>query len=279
MHQDHVMRALDRGRAVLCDKPFGRNAAEARAMRDRARETGLLNFVNFETRWKPNRVRIKQLVDEGAIGEPVHLNWTFFSNGFREGPHGWINEAEHGGGWIGAYASHCIDIIRWVFGSEVARCGGLARTEVARRADKDGVQHDATAEDAYSAWFVMQNGRTAAQDTAYCAAAPMPMRIVLMGTEGGLELVGDTKLILRRSRGTAGQSAAERIKLGLLAGEGDEVFEFPPAPGEAHEPALLPWLETVRDALRSGRQVATSFDDGLAVAEAMDQLRANLVRV
>lgn len=278
MHHDHVMRALDRGCAVLCDKPFGRNAAEARAMRDRAREAGVLNFVNFETRWKPNRAKIKALVEQGAIGRPQHLNWTFFSNGFRTGPHGWVNERELGGGWIGAYASHCIDIIRWVFDSEIARCGGISRIEVPRRADKDGVEHAATAEDAYSAWFVMKNGCTAAQDTAYCAAAPMPMRIILMGEEGGLELVGDTRLVVRRApTGGEALSAAERIKLGLLAGEGDEVYEFQPAPGEAHAPALTPWLEAVRDALRAGRQVPTSFEDGVAVAEAMDHLRANLV--
>jgi predicted dehydrogenase len=277
MHHAHVMRALDHGRPVLCDKPFGRNAQEARAMRDRAQAAGVPNFVNFETRWKPNRARIKELVEDGAIGAPVHLSWSFFSNGFRTGPHGWINERELGGGWIGAYASHCIDMIRWIFGSEVARCGGVARTEIPMRPDRDGAWRRASAEDAYSAWFVMQNGCTAAQDTAYCAAVPMPMRVLVMGEAGGLELVGDTRLILRRAaQATAGASAAERIRLGLLAGEGDEVFEFPPASGEAHEPALLPWLTTVREALATGRQIAPSFDDGLAVALAMDQLRANM---
>ena len=34
---DHVTAAIEHGHAVLCDKPFGRNAAEAEAMRDRAR--------------------------------------------------------------------------------------------------------------------------------------------------------------------------------------------------------------------------------------------------
>ena len=66
---------------------------------------------------------------------------------------------------------------------------------------------------------------------------------------------------------------------GLLAGKGDEVFAFPPASGEAHEPALLPWLERVRDALRDRRQIAPSFDDGVAVAEVMDQLKTTLIRV
>jgi predicted dehydrogenase len=277
MQHDHVMQALDHGHAVLCDKPFGLDAAQARAMRDRARAMGALNFLNFEVRSKPSRAKMKALVDEGAIGRPLHLNWTFFSNGFRHGPHGWVNERELGGGWINAYASHCIDFTRWVFASEVARCGGISRIEMKTHPDADGRPHPATAEDAYSAWFVMQNGCTANQDTAYCAAAPMPMRVTLMGDEGGLELVGDTRLILRRAAGDASLSAAERIRLGLLAGEGDAVFEFPPAPGEAHEPALMPWLEQVRDALVAGAHTGPSFDDGVAVAEVLEQLRGNFI--
>ena len=51
MHLDHVTAAIDHGHAVLCDKPFGRNAAEAEAMRDRARDAGVLGFLNFEFRF------------------------------------------------------------------------------------------------------------------------------------------------------------------------------------------------------------------------------------
>ncbi|BBZ15421.1 Gfo/Idh/MocA family protein [Mycobacterium branderi] len=279
MHYEHVMRAIDHGHAVLCDKPFGRNAKEAHAMRDRACERGVLNFTNFELRSKPSRAKIKEIADAGVIGVPRHLSWSFFSNGFRGGTHGWVNERESGGGWIGAYASHLIDFTRWLFGSEVAKCGGISRIDEPTRPDRDGVERTATAEDAYSAWFVMANGCTAVQDTAYAAAAPMPSRITLMGTAGAVELVGDVKLVVRRAPDLSGVSAAERIRRGVVAGEGDEVFDFPPPAGEAHEPALTPWFARVKEALRTGRQIAPSFDDGVAVAEAMDQLRANLDRV
>jgi predicted dehydrogenase len=279
MHFDHVMRAIDHGHAVLCDKPFGRSAEEARAMRDHARERGVLHFTNYELRSKPSRSKIKQVADSGAIGAPRHLSWTFFSNGFRGGTHGWINEREMGGGWIGAYASHLIDFTRWLFESEVASCGGIARIEDPTRADRDGLPRTATAEDAYSAWFVMENGCTAAQDSAYAAAVPMPQRIALMGSSGSIELVADRKLIVRRAPETDGLSAAVRIRRGVLPGEGDVVFDFPPPEGEAHEPALVPWFGRVKQALQDGVQIAPSFDDGLAVAEAMDQLRANAIHV
>jgi predicted dehydrogenase len=145
------------------------------------------------------------------------LSWTFFSNGFRGGTHGWINEREMGGGWIGAYASHLIDFTRWLFESEVASCGGIARIEDPTRADRDGLPRTATAENAYSAW--------------------------LMGSSGSIELVADQKLIVRR----------------------------------ANHPG--PWFGRVQQALHAGVQIAPSFDDGLAVAEAMDQLRANAIHV
>jgi predicted dehydrogenase len=278
MQHDHVMKAIDHGHAVLCDKPFGLNAKQARAMRDRARERGILNFLNFETRCKPWRVKFKELAHSGVIGTPRHLSIAFFSNGFRHGTYGWINQRELGGGWIGSMGSHLIDFTRWLLNSDVAKCGAVVRIEEPIQLDRDGVKRTATAEDAYSAWFIMQNGCTSTQDTAYAASVPLPSRYTLMGSEGAIEMIGDTKLTVRRAPDLTGLSAAERIRRGLLAGEGDEVFDFPPASGEVHEPALMPWFGKVKEAVRTGTQITPSFDDGVAMAEVMEQLKASAIR-
>ncbi len=278
LHRRHVLAALERGRNVLCDKPFGVSSEEAREMRDGAKAAGVLHFAMLEMRFKPVRAKILELVRSGAIGAPQHLSWTFFSNGFRGGTHGWVHDKALGGGWINAYGSHLIDFMRCLFDSEVTDCGGFTRIDDRLRKDRDGIEREATGEDAYSAWFTMANGCTAARDTAYCAAVPMPSRVTIMGREGTIEVINDKQLVLRRAVDVEGLSAAERIRRGLLAGEGDEVIEFQPAPGEAHEPSLLPWLTQVKESLESGRQIRPSLDDGLAVAEAMDRLRHNAVR-
>jgi predicted dehydrogenase len=277
MHHEHVMRAIEKGRNVLCDKPFGVSGAQAREMRDAAKAKGVLHFANLEMRNKPVRAKILELAHAGRVGKVVHLNWTFFSNGFRGGAHGWVNDKDLGGGWINAYASHLIDFMRCLFDSEVVKCGGVVRIEDPRRKDRDGVERIATAEDAYSAWFVMANGATVMHDTAYCASVPIPSRVTVMGSEGAIEVINDTRLTLRRSVSVEGLSNAERIRLGLLANEGDEVMEFKPAPGEAHEPSLLPWIVKVKESLETGRQVTPSLDDAVAVGETMDMLRANTV--
>ena len=78
MHLEHVTGAIEHGHAVLCDKPFGRNADEAAAMRERAGEAGVLHFLNFEFRCNESWAKIKQLTDAGTIGTPAHLSWNFF---------------------------------------------------------------------------------------------------------------------------------------------------------------------------------------------------------
>ncbi|BBY93813.1 oxidoreductase [Mycobacterium gallinarum] len=249
MHVKHVTAAVDHGHAVLCDKPFGRNAEEAESMREHARAAGVLNFLNFEFRYNESWAKIKQLADDGIIGTPLHLNWTFYGSGMRGRKYGWINDRELGGGWIGAYGSHLIDFTRWLFNSEVADCGGVTRI--------DGSPPGATAEDAYSAWFTMANGCTAAHDTGFAGSVPLAPRATLLGSDGSLELAGDTRLVVHRP------------------GAEPQTFEFPPAPRRSPPPALSAFLSDVVGAVRTGTQIAPSFDDGVAVAHAMDKLRVN----
>jgi predicted dehydrogenase len=260
MHLDHVMGAIDHGHAVLCDKPFGRNAEEAAAMRDRARDAGVMHFTNFEFRFRDSWSKLKNLTDAGTIGAPAHLSWAFFGNGLRGRKYGWINDRELGGGWIGAYGSHVIDFTRWLFDSNVADCGGVTRIEEPKHPDRDGSSRNATAEDAYSAWFVMENGCTATQDTAFAAAVPMIPRVALMGSAGSIEMIGDMKLVVRRT------------------GEDPETVEFAPPAPRTPDPALTSFFNRVAEALRTGTQITPSFDDGFAVAQAMDRLRANAIR-
>jgi predicted dehydrogenase len=248
MHLDHVSAAIDHGHAVLCDKPFGRSASEAEAMRDKARTAGVLNFLNFEFRFNESWAKLKQLADGGTIGTPNHLNWTFYGSGLRGRKYGWINDRERGGGWIGAYGSHLIDFTRWLFGSEVTDCAAVTRI--------DGSPPEATAEDAYSAWFTMSNGCTAAHDTGFAAAVPLAPRATLLGSDGSIELTADTTLVVYRP------------------GEEPQTYEFPSAPRRSPPPALKSFLADVVDSVRAGTQIAPSFDDGVAVAHAMDRLRA-----
>ncbi|MDA4106226.1 Gfo/Idh/MocA family protein [Mycolicibacterium holsaticum] len=246
LHLEHVGGAIEHGHAVLCDKPFGRNADEAITMRDKAQQAGVANFLNFEFRFNASWSMLKKLSDTGAIGTPTHLSWTFFGSGLRGRTLGWINDRELGGGWIGAYGSHLIDFTRWLFDSDIVDCGGVTRTDIP----------GATAEDGYSAWFRLANGATATHDTGFAAAVASTPRVTLMGSAGTIELTADTTLVLRRPD------------------QEPDVTEFDPPPRRTPPPALTTYFAEVADALRTGASIAPSFDDGVAAARTMDLLKA-----
>jgi predicted dehydrogenase len=257
LHRQHVLWALESGRNVLCDKPFGKSAAEAREMLDAATAAGVVHLANFEFRHDAARRQIKAWIDNGAIGTPRHVHWSRLSSGSRTPlkQHGWLFDQDSGGGWIGAYGSHVIDTLRWWVG-EIDDVAGVRRIDMPLRPDADGVPRACTAEDAFSASFTFANGATATVDTAFAAAVEGPQQLQVLGSDGVIVLNGTTELTLRR------------------AAEHDEKITFPQFRGDVHEPSFTKWAELIRDAIREGQQIQPSFQDAVACAQIMDKLKA-----
>ena len=77
LHCEWSIRALEAGKHVLCEKPLSRHVAEVEAAFDAAERTGYLLMEAFMYRHNPQTKRLKQLVDEGAIGELRLVRSTF----------------------------------------------------------------------------------------------------------------------------------------------------------------------------------------------------------
>ena len=69
-HYEHTMLALRAGKSVLCEKPFALNAVQASEMTQLAKQKGLFLMEAMWTRFIPAIVRVRALLQEGAIGEP-----------------------------------------------------------------------------------------------------------------------------------------------------------------------------------------------------------------
>ena len=257
MHLAHVTLATESGRHVLCDKPFGRNAIEAQQMLDMASAAGVLHFLNFEFRFDPLREKMKALLDNGAIGEPVHFSSTMFTSGGHDRPYGWLFDKDKGGGWIGAFASHEIDTIQWLFGN-VDSLGGQRRIDIKQRPDRDesnDTLHTVSAEDAITAWLRLKNGVTAEVNTAFCAAVNLPAQLTLLGTEGAIQITQNSDLVLLRPN------------------REPEHFSAAPA-NNALMPALESWLGKVCHAVETRQPIEPNFATGVACAEVIDAMRA-----
>lgn len=69
-HAEHARLALEAGKPVLVEKAFTRNAVEARAVLDLARERGTFAMEAMWTRFLPGQVLARHLLASGLIGEP-----------------------------------------------------------------------------------------------------------------------------------------------------------------------------------------------------------------
>jgi D-xylose 1-dehydrogenase (NADP+, D-xylono-1,5-lactone-forming) len=69
LHVDWSIRALEAGKHVLCEKPLTRRPDEAERAFDAAARAGRLLMEAFMYRHHPQTMRVRELVDEGAIGE------------------------------------------------------------------------------------------------------------------------------------------------------------------------------------------------------------------
>ncbi len=69
LHCEWSIRALEAGKHVLCEKPMGKRAAEVEEAFDAAERAGRILSEAFMYRHSPQTERVRQLLDEGAIGE------------------------------------------------------------------------------------------------------------------------------------------------------------------------------------------------------------------
>jgi predicted dehydrogenase len=133
LHVPWSIRAAEAGKHVLCEKPIGMNAAEARelmAVRDR---TGVIVGEAFMVQTHPQWARIVELVRGGRIGQ---LRSAIGAFGYFNADAGNVrNILAYGGGGLMDIGCYPIKTARMVFGEEPVRVSGT----MIRDASLDGV--------------------------------------------------------------------------------------------------------------------------------------------
>ncbi|MEE9400155.1 MAG: Gfo/Idh/MocA family oxidoreductase, partial [Dehalococcoidales bacterium] len=69
LHYPITIAALEANKHVLCEKPMAMNLEEVKKMYQEAENRKLVHMINHEFRFLPARVRMKELVEEGYLGQ------------------------------------------------------------------------------------------------------------------------------------------------------------------------------------------------------------------
>ncbi len=131
MHAENSLLCLENGKAVLCEKPFALNAAQARQIVAKARERGLFLMEAMWTRFFPIMVKLREILAEGSIGAVKVVAADF---GFRADfdPESRLFDPALGGGALLDVGVYCVSLASMVLGppNRVAATATLAPTGV-----------------------------------------------------------------------------------------------------------------------------------------------------
>jgi len=271
-HGGLVLEAVAAGKHVVCEKPFARDAAEARQMLDAAEAAGVVHLLGTEFRFATSQALVARLIAEGAIGEPrlatYLLLMPLLADPAGEVPEWWSRQSE-GGGWLGAYASHVVDEIRMTLGELAGVSAGLSLTS----------DRDMTADDTFTVHFRTRSGVEGIMQSSAGTWGPPVVSMRLSGSAGTIWTEGDAVWV-------AGKDGARRIDppVDLLVGPPDPVqtdlmattYDFMHASGIDMGPFTR--LFEVLRARSHGEPVAAdpppaTFADGVADMVIMDAIR------
>src|ERR1700730_10438344 len=134
-HAEPSIAAARAGKHVLCEKPLGRTATEARAMLAAVREAGVKHMVGFNYRFVPAVRYAYELVHSGALGTIRHFRARYLQDWLADpsSPHTWrLTRSSAGSGALGDLGAHVIDLARFLVG-EPASVSAVLKTFTTER--------------------------------------------------------------------------------------------------------------------------------------------------
>ena len=253
LHEEAVRLATKAGKHVLCTKPLGRNAEEARRMLKMVEEAGVFGGYLEDLAYTPKTLKAMRSVRNGAIGK---ILWGR-SRETHPGPHSdWFwNKEISGGGAIVDLGCHCIEIIRNFIGKDVRP------VEVMCWADTQ--VHPIDAEDSAIGLVKYASGAIGQFEVSWAFRGGMDLRDEISGTKGtiwlnhwmrtGFEMFtaeGETDYVAEKAES----------ETGWLFPVGDEIGSL----------GYITMFDDMLNSIDTGKQPMESFYDGYVVNAIMD---------
>ena len=233
LHSVHGIAAARRGLHVLTEKPIEISTERADELIGAARESGVKLGVMFQDRFKPDIRRLKQWIDDGAIGKPLlidaRVKW-YRSPGYYSESKWRGTLALDGGGALINQAVHTLDLLLWLFG-DVVRV--QARTAT--------VMHAIQGEDTAIALLEFASGALGTVLATTAAFPGYPRRVEATGTQGTLILEHD-RIIAADLRDVSG-----RVNVSLPSGDNENVRSPVVSDFSGHQAILEDFVGAIRD--------------------------------
>lgn len=252
LHEEAISLAAAAGKAVLCTKPLGRTAEEAKRILDIVERAGVFAGYLEDLVYTPKTLKAVDAVRRGAVGDVLWVR----SRETHPGPHSaWFwDTRKAGGGAIVDLGCHCIEIIRGFVGK------GNRPVEVMCWADT--LVHPIEAEDNAVGLVKFDSGAIGQFEVSWTFRGGMDLRDEVQGTQGTIWLNHFLRTGFEMFSSGGGGYVAEKAEAdaGWIYPVGDEIGEL----------GYVDMFTDMFDALDQGIEPTETFYDGYVVNAVMD---------
>jgi xylose dehydrogenase (NAD/NADP) len=227
LHAEWTIRAADAGKHVLCEKPLALTVEEVDRIAAAATRAGVVVAEAFMYRHHPQTLKIKQLIDDGAIGDLHLVRGAFTFNLDRPGDV--RRDLALGGGSIWDVGCYPISLARFIAGAEPRTVFGHA------------ISGPTGIDECFAGELIFSDTRHAQFDSGF--RAPFRTHAEIVGTTGAIQVTRPFK-----------PTHAET----LIINRGDRVEEISVT---SHEELYLPQVEDLGRAILEGSTPRVTLAD------------------
>jgi predicted dehydrogenase len=121
----HCVRAAETGRHIVIEKPVGLSRADTASIREAVHKAGVKTVTSFVLRWNPQFVTVRQLIDDGGLGELIYGEADYWHPARRSAPGSPSMRKDVVGSAFLSGGCHAVDMLRYL-GGEVTEVAAFA---------------------------------------------------------------------------------------------------------------------------------------------------------
>ena len=272
-HYELTRNAIEAGKHVFCEWPLGANTKEAEELAARARQKNVRTMVGLQRRASPAYLYMRELIQQGYVGEVLAVNMTLMGSGVltRPSDRTWQRDVTLGANTLTITFGHVFDAMCMVVG-ELDELSAMVSTQVPQWFETDTKRCvDVTSPDNIAVHGRLENGAIV---NACCGVHPYHgsgHRLEIYGRDGTLAMIGGGEGGGEQQRKIMGGRKDDKALQELIV---PERFKWVPEAvrkdGPAYEVGQM-WVKFA-EAIRTGSAIETDFDHAVRRHRTLDMI-------
>ena len=271
-HYEPTKAAIEAGKHVYTEWPLGRTTAEAEELAALARAKGVQTAVGLQSRVSPALLYIKELIDDGYVGEVLSCHVTTMRDGALERPssRNWNLDASQGANTLTIANGHVIDALRMVLG-KFTRVACMVTTQVEQIYETDTQQFaEATSPDNVRVSGQLERGAAVSVHVGAVPWAGSGFRMEIYGREGTLVTTGSVSSQRGETLRVQGAQGSHELRDLTIP----ESFVYVPADFPRGDPFNVGQMYALfAEAIRTGQSRLPTFDIAVDLHRFIDTIK------